>query len=308
MIGEMTAWLTRNWNAILVATLAILLGTAVISAVCNVTRLLKRERRAWFAAAAFLALCGYLVLWLRYAAFRVYITPVLTLAVGFGAGLGWSGRRAWWPPFSGRASLARFACLGASWSDTLQVGTLDFRKWLLQESEPSGMALLTGQGLAVEWKGGPPGYERSGFLIAQLELDEGDFCVEFEARVDGYGTGWDAGVHLLPEATPRTKVCAALRFLPAPYTNAAHNGLCLLSDDRVRYAFEVPVAEWVRARLEVSGGKCRGTVGANDTGWHDMGVRPSRLVIGATPVDSHAEGGEAHYLFRNLTVRPQHLG
>ena len=301
-------WVTKNWSGILAAALGIVLGAAILGAISWISRLFRRERRAWFVAAALLVLSCYVFVWLRYALFRIYITPVLTLTAGFAAGLGWSSRRAWWHILFRQNSLVRLAQTGDVWSDSLQTQAYDKTKWQLVESDPPGMITATPEGLAVSWGGGPPGYENSGFLVAQLELDEGDFCVEFQARLGQYGTGWDAGVHLLLQAAPKSKACAALRFLPAPYTKVEHNGLCLLSDDQVRYAFKVPAGEWVTARLEVSGSKCRATVGGKSIGWCDMGVRPGRLVVGSTPVDWHAEGTSASYGFRNVRVRPRHMG
>lgn len=206
------------------------------------------------------------------------------------------------------ARLSDLASKGQAWADSLRNETIDDRRWELVDSVPSGMVRPTSMGLVTAWPGGPPGYEDSGFLVAQLELDEGDFCVEFETRVDQYGSGWDAGVHLLHNARPRSKVCAALRYLPAPWSGADHDALCLLLDDEKVHPFLLPFQEWVHAKLEISGQTCQATVNNHVVCWRSMGSRPQRLVVGATPVDWHAEGQEARCLFRELAVRPRRLG
>ncbi|HUW12913.1 MAG TPA: hypothetical protein VM537_24515 [Anaerolineae bacterium] len=293
-----------DWIKTAQTALGIGLGTLIGFVLVSFANYVGRRRWFWYSTFAAAFAISYALLWRQYPTLRIYVAPVVTFWLGVVAATLWQR----WPATSlllGRmVRLSMLAKKGLVWQGTLQGNSVEKGHWHLVESMPPGMVTPSPEGLVTEWEDGAPGYHKSGFLVAQLELDEGDFCVEFEAKVERYGTGWDAGVHLLASAEPNAKICAALRYLPAPWSTAEHNALCLLSDDEKRFPFVVPIDEWVPVRLQVSGLTCRAVVGDQATGWLPMGSRPKRLVVGATPVDWAAQGQQGRYLFRNFLVHP----
>jgi hypothetical protein len=310
IVAGVIAWFRGSIDPILRGVVVLVVATIVLAALTSLWSYLTRRIRFWYAVALALLMSVCIFLWARWPLLRPLVTGVFGFGVGITGGLLWQR----WPAlslvFGWRTRLSTLASRGLHWFDGLQSGSVSARRWQVVDSDPQGMVEATADGLLVSWDGGPPGYHQSGFLVAQLELDEGDFCVDFETKVEQYGTGWDAGVHLLVDAVPNSNVCASLRYLAAPWTKTDYNACCFVvgGEANVEFPFQVPVGEWFAGRIEVSGNKARATVGAEATGWLAMYGRPGRLVVGAKPVNWHAEGRPGRYSFRSLRVTPRHLG
>jgi len=302
----MRAWLAANRDELLRLVLAGVLVLILWSVMVWAGKSVRASRWLRVLLATLVLAAGYVLLWVRYPLFRVYVTPALTFAAGLLVGLLWSRRGLAAPRGRAPVRLSDLQRRGSSWQDSLLGGAVDLAKWQIVDSEPAGMVEPTTEGLVVTWREDPLGYAGSGFLVARLELDEADFYVQFEAMVEHYGTGWDAGLHLLVEAEPRGTVCAAMRYLPAPWSGAEYNAFCFLVSNERKGKFQVPAGEWMTARIEVSGNAARAVVVGSATAWEHMPTRPRRLVLGATPVGWPAKGSYARYLFRNLKVKPGH--
>jgi len=264
-------------------------------------RALGRWQWSRYVAPAVFGAIAAALFWSRYAAYWIYIALPLAFVSGVATGI----LLARWPVHAflvrRRVRLSELAKRGTSWWDPLATRWLDPRKWQFVESKPPGMVQGETGGLIVSWRGG---YKHSGLLVARVELDQGEYSVDFAAKADQVGAGWDAGVCLYAEAVPRATPCAALQFLPPPYSKCGSNALCFAVNGEVLTSFPIEVGEWQRATIEISGRRARATVNRVPSGWERMETRPRELLVGPTPADWEATGGPARYVFKDLAVRP----